>query len=101
MSALPKGVEVTGGPVPGADRVVTSESLDLVAKLTRTFRSQLDGLLARRRERQARFDAGELPDFLPETADIRAGDWTVAPAPADLNDRRVEITGPAEPKMMI
>jgi len=101
MSPLPQGVEVTGGPVPGADRVVTPEALALVARLTRAFRGDLDALLARRRERQARFDAGELPDFLAETAAIRERDWTVAPAPADLDDRRVEITGPAEPKMMI
>src|SRR5689334_16145806 len=100
MSTLPKGVELKG-PVPDADRVVTPESLDLVVRLTRRFRGELDRLLARRRERQARFDAGELPDFLPETAHIRDGEWTVAPAPADLDDRRVEITGPAEPKMMI
>ena len=101
MSTLPSGVEVTGGPVPGADRVVTPASLALVARLTREFRGELDRLLARRRERQARFDVGELPDFLSETATIRDGDWTVAPAPPDLDDRRVEITGPAEPKMMI
>src|SRR5690348_17145267 len=101
MSRLPDGVEVAGGPVAGSERVVTPESLALVARLTRAFRGELDRLLARRRERQARFDAGELPDFLPETAPIREGNWTVAPAPPDLNDRRVEITGPAEPKMMI
>ena len=101
MSRLPRGVELIGGPVPDADRVVTAESLDLVARLTRKFRDELDRLLARRRERQARFDAGELPDFLAETVRIRESDWTVAPAPSDLDDRRVEITGPAEPKMMI
>src|SRR5262245_61772327 len=101
MSTLPKGMEVIGGPVPDADRVVTADALDLVVRLTRKFRGELDRLLARRRERQARFDAGELPDFLPETAHIREGDGTVAPAPSDLDDRRVEITGPAEPKMMI
>jgi len=95
------GVQVTGGPVPGADRVLTPGALALVARLTRKFRDELSVLLAKRRERQARFDAGELPDFLPETAHVRESDWTVAPAPADLDDRRVEITGPAEPKMMI
>ncbi|HWU14309.1 MAG TPA: malate synthase A, partial [Caulobacter sp.] len=57
--------------------------------------------LAARVARQARFDAGELPDFLPETADVRADDWTVAPIPADLQDRRVEITGPVDRKMII
>ncbi|OUC08529.1 malate synthase, partial [Litorilinea aerophila] len=58
-------------------------------------------LLARRAERQAALDAGEMPGFLPETAEIRTGEWQVAPAPADLNDRRVEITGPTDRKMMI
>jgi malate synthase len=95
------GVVITGRPVPGTERVLTPEALGLVARLTRRFRDERDRLLARRHERQLRFDAGELPDFLPETASIREGDWTVAPAPADFDDRRVEITGPAEPKMMI
>ena len=58
-------------------------------------------LLAARVERQARFDAGEVPDFPAETADIRAAEWRVAPAPADLQDRRVEITGPTNAKMVI
>src|SRR6185312_1077055 len=58
-------------------------------------------LLRRRQERQAELDAGARPDFLAATREIREADWTVAPAPADLDDRRVEITGPAEPKMMI
>ena len=65
------GVQVTGGPVPDADRVLTPGALALVALLTRKFRDVLSVLLAKRRERQARFDAGELPDFLPETAHVR------------------------------
>jgi malate synthase len=96
-----KDVEVVGGPVPGADRVLTRPALELVSHLTRMFRDERQRLLDRRRERQRRFDAGELPGFLPETAPIRESRWTVAPAPSDLNNRRVEITGPAEPKMMI
>ena len=72
-----------------------------MAKLTRTFRDRRDELLRRRVERQARLDAGELPDFLPETRGIREADWTVAPAPADLRDRRIEITGPVDRKMVI
>jgi malate synthase len=101
VTGVAKGVQVTGGAVPGSDRVLTPDALALVARLTRKFRDERARLLERRHERQARFDAGELPDFLPETAHIRDGDWSVAPAPADLDDRRVEITGPAEPKMMI
>jgi malate synthase len=95
------GVELSGGPVPGEGRVLTAEALGLVAHLTRRFADDRARLLARRHEAQRRFDAGELPSLLSETAAVREGDWTVAPAPADLDDRRVEITGPAEPKMMI
>ena len=92
---------LSGSPVPGDSRVLTPDALALVAHLSRRFAPERDRLLARRHERQRRFDAGELPGPLPETAYVRDGDWTVAAAPADLDDRRVEITGPAEPKMMI
>ena len=95
------GVELRGGSVPGVERVLTPDALGLVAHLTRRFDPERRRLLDRRHERQRRFDAGELPALLPETAGVRAADWVVAPAPADLDDRRVEITGPAEPKMMI
>jgi malate synthase len=81
--------------------VLTDEALAFVADLQRRFgQSRLD-LLHRRHERQAELDAGARFDFLPGTREIRDGAWTVAPAPADFDDRRVEITGPAEPKMMI
>ncbi len=102
MSDLPGGVELTRTGVPHLDEVLTPEALAFVADLHRRFDPARRRLLAARPERQARFDAGELPGFLPETAQIRADPgWGVAPAPADLDDRRVEITGPAEPKMMI
>ncbi len=94
-------VELLGDAVPGSERVLTREALALVARLARRFADERASLLARREARQRKIDAGELPDFLPETAGVRAGDWVVAPAPADLDDRRVEITGPAEAKMMI
>ncbi|HEX6104417.1 MAG TPA: malate synthase A [Gemmatimonadales bacterium] len=94
-------VRVLAGPVPGAERVVTPEALEFVARLTRRFAGERDALLARRIDRQRRFLAGELPDFLPETEPVRAGEWRVASAPADLDDRRVEITGPTDAKMMI
>ncbi len=95
------GVEVTGPHVPGAEWVLTDEALAFVADLQRRFgQSRLD-LLHRRHERQAALDAGESLDFLAGTREIRERDWTVAPAPADFDDRRVEITGPAEAKMMI
>ncbi len=100
-TSIVSDVELSGGPVAGDARVLTPEALALVAHLTRRFADARTALLARRREAQARFDAGALPTLLPETAAVRAAEWTVAAAPADLDDRRVEITGPAEPKMMI
>jgi malate synthase len=92
-----------GGPtVDHADEIITPAALKFVERLHRAFNPRRLELLAARAERQRRFDAGELPDFLPETAHIRNDpNWRVAPAPADLTDRRVEITGPVEPKMMI
>jgi malate synthase len=90
------------GPVEGrAVEVLTPEALAFVADLHRRFDVRRRELLAARVARQARFDAGELPDFLPETAELRAADWTVAPIPADLRARRVEITGPVDRKMII
>ena len=96
------GIAIVGPETPHADEVVTPEALGFVAQLHRSFDPRRQRLLGERRERQARFDAGELPDFLPNTQQVRTDPgWRVAPAPADLDDRRVEITGPAEPKMMI
>lgn len=85
---------------PGAD-ILTPEALTFVADLHHAFDERRRGLLADRGERQARLDAGMMPDFLPETSAIRAGDWQVAEPPKDLIDRRVEITGPVDRKMMI
>ncbi len=96
-----QGVEVTGPGVEGSERVLTDEALGFVATLVRAFQGRVDALLAAREARQGRLDAGEGLDFLPETASIRAGDWRVAPLPADLLDRRVEITGPVDRKMII
>src|SRR5215216_7128803 len=86
---------------PDSDEILTPEALAFVADLQRRFGRQRIALLEARVDRQKDLDAGVAPDFPIATADIRAADWTVAPAPADLEDRRVEITGPAEPKMMI
>jgi malate synthase len=100
-SATPASIEVLG-PVEGrAGEILTPEALDFLAGLHRRFDARRRDLLAARMDRQARFDAGESPDFLAETADVRAGDWRVAPIPADLQDRRVEITGPVDRKMII
>ncbi len=81
--------------------ILTPQALEFLAELHRRFEPIRQARLAARRVRQAQFDAGALPDFLPETAAIRAGDWCVAPIPADLQDRRVEITGPVDRKMII
>jgi malate synthase len=91
-------VEVTA---PADGEVLTREALDLVALLHRELNPARLELLERRRQRQAELDTGGLPGFLPETKAIRHGDWRVAPAPADLQDRRCEITGPVDRKMMI
>ncbi|OLB41248.1 MAG: malate synthase A, partial [Ktedonobacter sp. 13_2_20CM_53_11] len=81
--------------------ILTPEAMAFVATLVRTFSGRREELLQRRVQRQAEIDAGKMPDFLPETERIRQGSWTVAPIPDDLQDRRVEITGPAERKMTI
>jgi malate synthase len=95
------GIAITGKMAPRFEEILTDEALAFVAALQRKFNPRRKELLAARTARQARFDAGELPNFLPETAAIRAGDWKVAPIPADLLDRRVEITGPVDRKMVI
>ncbi len=98
---MPDGIELRGPVVPERDRILTEEALAFVGDLQRRFGPVRLELLRRREERQVEIDAGVLPDFLVATRDVRESEWTVAPAPADLDDRRVEITGPAEPKMMI
>jgi len=102
------GLDLAGPPArattPGMERsqdVLTPEALAFVAGLHRRFDARRQELLAARADRQLAFDAGALPDFPPETAHVRAGDWRVAPIPADLMDRRVEITGPTDRKMVI
>ncbi|UQA55645.1 malate synthase A [Polyangium aurulentum] len=91
----------TGPETPSQREVLTPEALRFVADLTNAFGQRIEDLLERRRERQARFDAGERPDFISETSRIRAADWRVAPIPDDIADRRVEITGPVDRKMII
>ncbi len=98
---LPQGVEIRAPLKPGYDRILSADALALVAKLHRAFETRRRELLARRAERARRLDAGERPDFLAETKSIRAGHWKIAPIPADLQCRRVEITGPVERKMVI
>ena len=87
--------------VPGDDAVLTEAALDFLAELHERFDGRRRELLQAREQRQKRFDAGELPDFAEETRDIRESEWTVGAIPADLQDRRVEITGPTNAKMLI
>ena len=97
--APPAGMQVTGRFSPEYAEILTPEALAFLARLHRNFDARRLQLLQRRAQRQ--LDGGVLPDFLPETRSIRESDWTVAPVPADLQDRRVEITGPTDPKMVI
>src|SRR5437763_11643844 len=100
-SALPTGVEVLGEITPAFSEILTPEALTFVAKLQRQFSTRRKECLEHRQERQRRLHQGEGLDFLPETKQIREGDWACAPIPADIQDRRVEITGPTDRKMVI
>ena len=95
------GIEITGRITPEYAQILTPEAVALAVKLQRAFGGRRADLLARRAQRQSELDAGVLPDFLPATRAIRDGDWTCTPIPADIVDRRVEITGPVDRKMVI
>ena len=98
---LTAGIEITGAMAPGFEDILEPAALHFVAGLERRFGAERKRLMAARTEFQQRLDGGEKPRFLPETADVRAGDWKIAGVPADLQNRRVEITGPVERKMVI
>jgi len=95
------GVELRGASGPRYGEILNEQTLAFLADLHRKFNPTRLALLKAREERQKHFDAGGLPDFLPETRAIREGEWRVAPIPADLLDRRVEITGPVDRKMVV
>src|SRR5207237_1149678 len=96
-----QGVSIDA-PIPqGCEEVLTPEAVKLVVELQRKFNGRRKELLDLRIQKQKAIDGGKLPDFLPETESIRKADWKVAPIPQDLLDRRVEITGPVERKMVI
>ncbi|HMK44434.1 MAG TPA: malate synthase A [Dissulfurispiraceae bacterium] len=101
MNTRQGGIQIVGTMHQGFDAVLTPEASAFTASLIRSFRERRVEVLRLRDERQKRIDAGVTPDFLPETAHIRNGDWTVAPVPADLQDRRVEITGPTSDRKMV
>ncbi len=96
-----ENIQITGSITPEFAEILTPEAISFVATLVRAFADRREELLQRRAQRQAEINAGKLPDFLPETEHIRKSEWTIAPVPADLQDRRVEITGPVERKMII
>lgn len=100
-SPIPAGVRIRGAIQPGYERILTREALEFIADLERKFHSRVKYILACRKEEQARYDSGELPGFEPATKAIREGAWTCTGPPAAIADRRVEITGPVERKMII
>lgn len=92
---------IVGKHIPGQDVIFTEGAIALLESLCREFGDEVPALLAKRKDKQARIDKGALPDFLPETRAIRDGVWQIRGIPQDLLDRRVEITGPVERKMVI
>ncbi len=101
MTATLEGVEIKGELKEGYADILMPDAMALVAKLHRAFNGRREELLASRQVRQQEIDSGKFPDFLAETTHIRESDWTVSPIPSDLQDRRVEITGPVNRKMVI
>jgi malate synthase len=101
MRTYAEGIEFTAEVPDEFAGILTPEAVAFVAKLSREYGERVEELLARRAERQERISAGEMPDFLPETREIREGDWKIASIPDDLQDRRVELTGPPDRKMTI
>ena len=97
----PSGVEILGHLEPGYRDILSHDALSFIAGLHRRFDRRRQSLLRKRKQRQDELDQGAIMIFPHETADIRASEWTVRPAPADLQDRRVEITGPVDRKMVV
>src|SRR5262245_26922244 len=98
---LPAGLEIRAPLLTGFDSVLTPAATEFIVDLTRRFGGRVAELLAARAARQLELDTGKLPDFLPQTRQIRESEWRVTSIPADLTDRRVEITGPTDRKMVI
>ena len=95
------GIEIFGSVPEEFANILTPEALQFIGRLAREFESRRRELLEERTKRQLEIDNGKLPGFLPETHEIREGEWKIAPTPEDLKDRRVEITGPVDRKMII
>src|SRR3982751_4079383 len=101
LPSIPPGVTILAEMNRDYAEIVTPQAVEFVAKLHRQFETRRQDLLARRAVRQKEFDSGKLPYFFPETKSIRDSEWAIARQPADLLDRRVEITGPTDRKMVI
>lgn len=101
MSTQTSRVTLVGEMLPAYNEILTPEALSFLKELHENFNERRTELLQKRVEKQKRIDAGEFPKFLEETKHIREGDWTIAELPKDLEDRRVEITGPVDRKMVI
>jgi malate synthase len=100
-SSIPAGMAIRAEVPADYASILTPEALDFIAGLARAFEPERERLLARRAQRQGELDRGVRPDFLGETRPLREANWTIAPVPAELADRRVEITGPVDRKMII
>src|ERR1043165_7276699 len=96
-----EGIEPLGSTPPDSGEILTPEALRFVAKLARRFEPTRQALLRNRLLRHEEINAGKMPDFLAETRELRQSEWKIASAPKDLQDRRVEITGPVDRKMVI
>ncbi len=101
MPELTVNIEILKELTPEYEAILTPEALAFVVELHRRFNATRETLLQRRAERQKAIESGDLPNFLSETEHIRQDEWQVAPTPSDLQDRRTEITGPVDRKMMI
>jgi malate synthase len=101
LSHVPQGVQIRGPVLPAENEILSPTALEFVAALHREFNPRRLELLRERQVRQQAIDRGEMPDYLPETRSVREGRWQVLPVPEDLRDRRVEITGPVDRKMVI
>jgi malate synthase len=95
------GIDVFGSVAGEFAKILTPEALEFIGQLAREFEPCRRELLDARMKRQLEIDNGKLPDFLPETREVREKEWKIAPVPEDLQDRRVEITGPVDRKMII
>ena len=101
MSTQTTGIQIVGELLPGFEEILSRDALTFIEQLEKKFGTRRKELLMKRQQKQTEIDQGKLPTFLPETEYIRKGEWKIWPLPKDLQDRRVEITGPTDRKMII